>query len=154
MVIIHYNYQEVIQMPARQTRRSDQEWLQLITECRQSGLSDKAWTELHDIPSSSFYNAVSRLRKNACTIPEPTGTTPMLDLTSNKQDVVQIDILPEDFPEEPASGVHTGKPQIPHLDNSHMIEIVFSGNTVLRVFDSTDLMLLEKVIAVVRRSIC
>ena len=81
-------------MPARQTRRSDQEWLQLITECRQSGLSDKAWTELHDIPSSSFYNAVSRLRKNACTIPEPTGTTPMLDLTSNKQDVVQIDILP------------------------------------------------------------
>ena len=83
-------------MPARQTRRSDQEWLQLITECRQSGLSDKAWTELHDIPSSSFYNAVSRLRKNACTIPEPTGTTPMLDLTSNKQDVVQIDILPDD----------------------------------------------------------
>ena len=39
-------------MATRQPRRSDQEWFDLIMECRQSGLSDKAWCEEHGIPTS------------------------------------------------------------------------------------------------------
>ena len=57
---------------------------------------------------SSFYNAVSRLRRNACAIPDPVNTTPIMDLTSNKQDVVQIDIRPDRFPEKPVAAVSTG----------------------------------------------
>lgn len=58
-------------------RRSQQEWLQFITECRQSGMADNAWCDQHRTPLSSFYNAVTKLRKNACAIPE--STAPSVD---------------------------------------------------------------------------
>ena len=47
----------------RRIHRSDEEWMQLITSCRQSGLSDKEWCVFNGIVVSSFYNAVVRLRK-------------------------------------------------------------------------------------------
>ena len=49
--------------------RSDEEWIQLITSCRQSGLSDKEWCASNGIVVSSFYNAVVRLRKKS--LPDP-----------------------------------------------------------------------------------
>ena len=54
---------------SRANRRSPDEWLQLIQECRRSGLTDRTWCEQHGILVSSFYNAVKRLRKKACDIP-------------------------------------------------------------------------------------
>ena len=53
--------------------RSLEEWMDLVTECRQSGLTDAAWCNEHGISPSCFYNAVTRLRKKACQIPEPVG---------------------------------------------------------------------------------
>ena len=70
--------------------RSLDEWMELVTECRQSGLTDAAWCNEHGISPSCFYNAVTRLRKKACQIPDPVGKASTLDLTSHKQDVVQI----------------------------------------------------------------
>ena len=43
--------------------RSLEEWMELVTECRQSGLTDAAWCNEHGISPSYFYNAVTRLRK-------------------------------------------------------------------------------------------
>ena len=43
--------------------RSLDEWMKLVTECRQSGLTDAAWCNEHGISPSCFYNAVTRLRK-------------------------------------------------------------------------------------------
>ena len=37
------------------TRRSDEEWFKLISECRRSGLSDSLWCKQHGIPASSFF---------------------------------------------------------------------------------------------------
>ena len=51
-------------------RRSNEEWMQLITSYRQSGLADREWCTANGIVVSSFYNAVVRLRKKACRIPE------------------------------------------------------------------------------------
>ena len=76
----------------RVPRRSLDDWMELVTECRQSGLTDAAWCEAQGISPSCFYNAVSRLRKRACQIPDPIGKASTLDLTSHKQDVVQIAI--------------------------------------------------------------
>jgi len=50
--------------------RSLDEWMELVTECRQSGLTDAAWCIEHGISPGCFYNAVTRLRKKACQIPE------------------------------------------------------------------------------------
>ena len=84
----------------RAPRRSLDDWMELVTECRQSGLTDAAWCEAQGISPSCFYNAVSRLRKRACQIPDPIGKASTLDLTSHKQDVVQIAIEPETSPAE------------------------------------------------------
>ena len=78
--------------------RSLDEWMELVTECRQSGLTDAAWCNEHGISPSCFYNAVTRLRKKACQIPDPVGKASTLDLTSHKQDIVQIAIEPESSP--------------------------------------------------------
>ena len=136
----------------RTTIRSDREWLDLITECRQSGFSDKAWCDQHDIPVSSFYNAASRLRKKACAIPEPAVNRSVMDLTSHKQDVVQIDIIPDEVPEPDIPDCRGLS--VPHLDNPHTIEIIMNGSTSLRISNAADPFLLEKVIGMFRRASC
>ena len=100
--------------------RSLDEWMELVIQCRQSGLSDAAWCSEHGLSPSCFYNAVTRLRKRACQIPEPAGKARTLNLTSHKQDVVQIAIEPE-IP--PAELVSHGDNRSMYLDNSHTIEI-------------------------------
>jgi len=82
-------------MRQRQPGRSNTEWMELITQCRQSGLSDSMWCEQQGIPASTFYNAVTRLRKMACAIPAPSKKAKLsMDFTA-KQEVVKIDIVPD-----------------------------------------------------------
>ena len=104
--------------------RSLDEWMELVTECRQSGLTDAAWCNEHGISPSCFYNAVTRLRKNACHKPYPVGKASTLHLTSHKQDVVQIAIEPED---SPAGLIPDTSISSLHHDNSHAIEIEAKG---------------------------
>jgi hypothetical protein len=72
-------------MANRNPRRTDEEWLNLIQECRSSGLSDKCWCEEHHIHTSNFYYQIRRLRKMACDIPEPSGAS-----SARKQEIVQL----------------------------------------------------------------
>lgn len=72
-------------MSKRNPRRTDEEWLNLIQECRSSGLSDKCWCEEHHIHTSNFYYQIRRLRDKACDIPEPASSS-----FSSKQEVVQV----------------------------------------------------------------
>ena len=130
--------------------RSLDEWMDLVTECRQSGLTDAAWCNEHGISPSCFYNAVTRLRKKACQIPDPIGKANTLDLTSHKQDVVQIAIEPEVSPAEqlPDNGSCSM-----HLDNSDTIEIEADG---LRIRMSNEIkpMLLKILMDTLRDSLC
>ena len=138
---------------SRANRRSQDEWLQLIQECRSSGLSDRTWCEQHGILVSSFYNAVKRLRKSACDIPYVSNRrTYALDLTSaNKQEAVQIDICPDSYPETVPSAKQMCP--APHLDNSHTIELMMD-NVSLKVSNSADPFLLQQIIRVLRTEPC
>ena len=98
--------------------------MELVIQFRQSGLTDAAWCNEHGISPSCFYNAVTRLRKKACQIPEPAGKASTLDLTSHKQDVVQIAIEPETSPAELVSDKDN---RSMYLDNPHTIEIEVRG---------------------------
>lgn len=60
----------------RHPRRSDEEWLNIIHECRTSGLPDKIWCEEHHIQPSKFYYHIRRLRAKACEITERKDTLP------------------------------------------------------------------------------
>ena len=130
--------------------RSLDEWMDLVTECRQSGLTDAAWCNEHGISPSCFYNAVTRLRKKACQIPEPAGRASTLDLTSHKQDVVQITIEPEDSPAELLPHAENSSM---YLDNSHTIEIEAKG-LLIRMSNDVQPVLLKLLLDALKEPLC
>ena len=134
----------------RASGRSLDEWMDLVTECRQSGLTDAAWCNEHGISPSCFYNAVTRLRKKACQIPEPAGKASTLDLTSHKQDVVQITIEPEDSP--PELHPHAENSSM-YLDNSHTIEIEAKG-LLIRMSNDVQPVLLKLLLDALKEPLC
>ena len=141
-------------MNQRQPSRSSAEWMELITRCRQIGLSDSMWCEQHGIPSSTFYNAVTRLRKMACSIPAPSKEAKLsMDFTA-KQEVVKIDIIPEPGAvQEIAAPVPALQASPGYFDNSHKIEIIM-GAASIRVGDGADPALLEAAIRTLRAVPC
>ncbi|MDO5157213.1 MAG: IS66 family insertion sequence element accessory protein TnpB [Eubacteriales bacterium] len=130
--------------------RSLEEWMDLVTECRKSGLTDAAWCNEHGISPSCFYNAVSRLRKKACQIPNPVGKASTLDLTSHKQDVIRIAIEPEHPPAELISD-HENCSM--HPDNSHTIEIEANG-LLIRMSNEMKPALLKILMDMLKESLC
>ena len=124
--------------------RSDEEWFRIINECRRSGLSDSQWCKQHDMRESTFFCAVSRLRKKAYAIPNRDKSIDILPDSLPKQEVVRIDIEPE--------SLQLSKPEplqvmpATYLDNSHTIEIDVHGINI-RVFNSVDRELLKTVLS-------
>ena len=117
--------------------RSLDEWMELVTECRQSGLTDAAWCNEHGISPSCFYNAVTRLRKKACEIPDPTPKASTLDLTSHK----------------PAGLIPDNGNSPMHLDNSHTIEIEADG-LLIRMSNEIKPVLLKMLMDTLKESLC
>ena len=66
------------------TTLNDEHWLNLITQCGSSGLTDCQWCIENGIPVSIFYYYVQALRKKACKVPEAVYAA------AQKQEVVQI----------------------------------------------------------------
>lgn len=130
--------------------RSLEEWMELVTECRQSGLTDAAWCNEHGISPSCFYNAVTRLRQKACQIPDPVGKASTLDLTSHKQDVVQIAIEPE---LSSAGLLPDNGNRSMHLDNSHTIEIEADG-LLIRMSNEIKPLLLKMLMDTLKEPLC
>lgn len=115
-----------------------------------SEATDAAWCEAQGISPSCFYNAVSRLRKRACQIPDPIGKASTLDLTSHKQDVVQIAIEPETSPAELFQDERNSSM---YLDNSHTIEIEAKGLTI-RMSNTVQPMLLKILMDALKEPLC
>ena len=130
--------------------RSLDEWMELVTECRQSGLTDAAWCNERGISSSCFYNAVSRLRKKACQVPDPVRKASNFDLTSHKQDVVQIAIEPETSPAELFSDKDN---RSMYLDNPHTIEIEARG-LMIRMNNTVHSSLLKILMDTLKEPLC
>lgn len=74
----------------RNAQRTQRQWMELIQECRTSGLGDKDWCEQHGIPISTFYTKITRLRQKACEIPKARHRT----IRENQQ-VVPLPIIDE-----------------------------------------------------------
>ncbi|MCI8431106.1 MAG: IS66 family insertion sequence element accessory protein TnpB [Lachnospiraceae bacterium] len=137
---------------SRALRRSQEEWLQLIMECRNSGMTDRTWCEQHGILVSLFYNAVKRLRKKACDIPYVSNKKPYaLDLTAQKQEAVQIDLYPETVLNQTVPAPQATS--VPHIDNSHTIELIMD-DVSLKVSNSADPVLLQQIIRMLHPVLC
>ena len=68
------------------TTFDEQYWLDLITKCRASGLSDRQWCIQNSIAPSTFYYHVKTLRKKASELPASAASIPV------KQEVVQLPV--------------------------------------------------------------
>ena len=73
----------------RQNRRSQEEQLNLITECRSSGLTDREWCEGKGIPQSTFYAWIGKLKRGNVEIPKTDLSYPV---PHKAQDVVRLSV--------------------------------------------------------------
>ena len=77
------------------TTETDALWLKRFQTARTSGLSDYAWCKLHNIPVSTFYYNLKRLKKKV-----QAGLVPVMTMTGTapdpipEQDVVRLDFSP------------------------------------------------------------
>lgn len=78
---------------------SDQQWFELIQQCRTSGLSDRQWCLQNGVSLSTFYYHIKALRKKACEIP----------VTSNTMEQHQ-EVVPLDFTNEPPTNISAASP--------------------------------------------
>ena len=91
-------------------RRSQEEWMELIQICRNSGLSDRAWCIQEGISPNTFYSAIKSLRKKSCDIP-----TPALTRIPEIHEIVQVSMGHD----SPIADTLSRKPDIPAKVNEH-----------------------------------
>lgn len=112
----------------RAARISEDEQLRLIHECRQSGLTDCQWCQLHNIKPGTFYNWVKRLRKKGCIDTHESHET--ICVTPVQQEVVQICPQPSSSVATPVSAEKTS-------DFIPCMELCIGGAT-LKLSNHTD----------------
>lgn len=81
-------------------KKTPEEQYQMVLECRRSGLSDCDWCRKNGINLNTFYTWISRLRKKAC-YAIPGSSAPYLPDSCPAQEIVKVDISPEDPPCKP-----------------------------------------------------
>ena len=92
---IHTVGRSKLSVAQKRIKRTDQEWFDLITECRTSELKVKVWCEQHGITAKALYYHTRQLRQKEYTIPQKSAT----DLHQEKQEVVCLDVPEVLFPD-------------------------------------------------------
>lgn len=124
----------------RSPRVPVEEQYRLIMECRKSGLSDYQWCLNNDINPGTFYNWVSRLRKNnSKDIPDKNSLSPY---EPANQEVVKIEM----------NSLSTSN-AIDKSTDALAMELVI-GNMGLRIPNGTDPLLLAKTIRILAELSC
>lgn len=129
----------------RKTRIPREEQINLITECRNSGMTDAEWCRQNGIAPSTFYNWVTRRRRAACPIPVKKHH----EQIHSKPDVVPVEVVSDPFPTQ-----HTIQQISPKNSNkTHSLEIAMKDITI-RICNDVDTELLSQTIRLIRESIC
>lgn len=126
----------------RSKRISADEQFRLITECRQSGLSDYQWCQMNEINPGTFYNWVSRLRK--CGMPISVTSGPKKKTPAPLQEVVKVNLIPDSTSISAPMQVEQNTCIVTDLATRELptVEILL-GNATIRFFDNTDKSLIE-----------
>jgi hypothetical protein len=126
----------------RRSRTPVSEQYRMVMEARQSGLSDAEWCRQNGIETSTFYNWTVRLRKRGCELPNPWTD---VQLPSPKQDVVLLDVIPDE-PE-----VHPMCIDTPIQESSLILEM---NGAKLTIPNGIDTALLSQVLSAMRGNLC
>lgn len=132
------------------TIRTLDEWYALVTEARQSGLTDAEWCRRNSISRDTFNNAIKRLRKKAFALPNRFNRDFAPDITTTgsvplRQEVVRVGVMkPETLPDCTS---RSANPLLP--TDSGSIEISLS-NARIRISNGADPYLVSQTIAALR----
>lgn len=122
-------------------------------EYRNSGLSDYQWCKKHGIHPGTFYNWVTRLRKKTCSeIPESISKA-----EPSPAPVQEVSRLDFNYKVKNSELMFLCQPALTILsrfaDVSAMIEISL-GNTAIRIANRTDPAILNRVLSLVKGTVC
>ena len=123
-------------MHTNSIRKPDQ--IRLITECRQSGLSDYQWCREQGINPGTFYNWISRLRKAGYIIPDSDSkvcTTPV------RQEVVKLDLIERETVPPVIAEQNTNIPTL--ASNTPIAAEIECGNIKIRFFNGADTFVIQ-----------
>ena len=113
--------------------------IKLIMECRQSGLTDYQWCEKNGIHSGTFYNWVSKLRKQGYTFPESEAKS---NATPNLQEVVKVDLIPC----EESSQIIEQNVSIPTISSESIVDDLNAVKLYIGLYNNANEQLIEKTI--------
>ena len=111
--------------------------IQLIMECRQSGLSDYQWCKQNGIHPGNFYNWVSKLRKQGYSFPDSQSK---LTAVPNIQEVVKVDLIQ---PQDSSPKVEQNVSLIEQADSPAVAAELLVGGVTLRLFNGADEKLIQ-----------
>ena len=81
-----------------QLNPTEQKWFTLIQEARSSGLSDKVWCLQNNVPTSTFYYHIRKLRNKVIDLPASRST-----VIPEAHEIVRLEVLDEDMlPDAPS----------------------------------------------------
>lgn len=126
--------------------------LEYILECRSSGLTDYQWCKEHDIHPGTFYNWVSKLKKDGCQgIPDPVSK---IGHAPAKQEIVKLNVAPDDAPvENLPKEMEQNACFFKEPSKDSVIEIILPTVTI-RFVNSTDPKLFTQVLNLLGGGLC
>ena len=115
-----------------------QYWLDVIRQCRVSGLTNQAWCEQHDISLKSYYYWIAKIRKLALEeLPRKShGCRPVME-----QAALMLDEAPE-FTEVSLRGRQDSR--------ATPAAVLHTGTVTVELFEDTSRKLLEAILKAVR----
>jgi len=125
----------------------------LIMECYQSGLSTRQWLIENGICQSTFYKWVNKLRDTACFNIPAKNKGENLGIPV-KQDVVRIDIVPDNWPVNVTAGHGLTPSQIPETQNTNSAIVIQYKEVNILINDLADHRLLVNTIRALREALC
>lgn len=114
------------------------EQIKLITECRQSGLSDYQWCREQGINPGTFYNWISRLRKSGYIIPD---SECQVNGTPVRQEVVKLDLIEREITSPVIEEQNTSIPA--SVSNTGIAAEIECGNLKIRFFNGADSLVIQ-----------
>ena len=123
-------------MNVNSVRKPDQ--IRLITECRQSGLSDYQWCREQGIKPGTFYNWISRLRKAGYTIPDSESQVCAAPV---RQEVVKLDLIERETVPPVIAEQNTSIPTL--TSNTAVAAEIECGNIKIRFFNGADNLVIQ-----------
>ena len=117
------------------------EQIELIMECRKSGLTDYQWCNQKGINPSTFYNWVSKLRKAGYSIPDSDSKTTGISI---KQEVIKLDFFEH---EDDSRHMREQNTRIlTNVPSSSIAAEIVVGNVSIRLYNGADSQLIQNVI--------